>query len=730
MNDQFEEMIGKTPLINDLISDYIDFAMQIPTDCIFKGTCKIKKNSAITRFESFPGKSDTIIINFQKHNSISSAYDIYASIKGFAVSERDLSQSIKELAIIDNKLGNSLEKMTEYLYDNEDELERIHGLMKLTRFNDEYIDLFDAENSDELIKYINSTRFLNIHTYIGEILKIFTGVNYEDQVRSQITTLKQRQKVIMIRSRIYDPKSKLLVNIIVDITSNEQARQKLEESEIRFNKLFEEIPLAISIMRNSRLFRCNQKFLTEHGYNTFSEVVGKHTDEFVAQNNQQILVKNRADRIISKSNKTKKYKINMLRKDGTTYPAVIHAQRINYDGEIFSIGIEVNLTDQIEHEILQKKLMETQRRESLAVLSGGIAHDFNNLLFILSGGLNILKGNPYSDEDLELIDDLLRTTNNASNMIKQLLTYSGQYESSEEIIEITKTIEESNSMYRLAVPKNIIFTTKITIDPSNIAISASDLTQIIMNLLINASDAIGTANGEINLMVTSSALNSRGGKIYRFPDIENMDGKFVKLTIEDTGKGIEEDKIINIFDPFFSTKSSGRGLGLSVVHGIITGANGCIEVESELNRGTSISVYLPISKEITAVINEEENSVKIEPIKVLICDDDIGVQKILSNMINQLNFESRSCDDGIECLKILEVEPDYQLLILDLTMPKMNGYELLRKVMILYPELKILISSGFISKETEIMKNEIIETIQKPYTKDQLERKISSLFEK
>ncbi|MHA2251457.1 MAG: hybrid sensor histidine kinase/response regulator [Candidatus Kariarchaeaceae archaeon] len=735
-NHNFLQLIGLKNVVGRSIDDFIILKGEAftPNEAM-KGSCQIIHQSGVifkATYESYPGAEKTLVINISRADKEESSltFDYFANNKGFAVIERYFGDLFAELRRIEQE--ENIETLAKYIYENTHELDRLHSLIKITQMNDEMLTLFEADNRNELAEHLSTTRSMNFHMYLNETLKLYSesGRHLEQHVKLNIVTVKQNKKVVMIRSRILDPKTNLLVNVYYDITDFERAQLQLEESELRYNRLFEDIPLAISIMRNSHLFRCNQKFLDEHHYSSFKEVQGMHIDEFIDPESRELLIQRRANRLISSNDATNSFRILMKRKDGTLYPAEVHAQRFNYDGELYSMGIEVNLTEQMEQEKLQKQLSESNRMESLAILSGGIAHDFNNLLMVINGGLEILsKTASFDQEDQRLLKDLISSGKKASDLVLQLLTYSGRVSISHEIVDVTKVINSSISMFRLVVSKNVEIQYNLLDIPLAVELSDTDISQIIINFLINASEAIGNRNGEIGIKTELSHVTNQDNFI-RFPDRPLVDQDYVAISVIDNGRGISLDNIYRIFDPFFSTKSGGRGLGLSVILGIIKGVEGFVEVESSPGKGSTFRVLIPLSdKEVsTNEMEEIESNINISG-KVLVCDDEPHVREVLGRMLKEMKLDVVECEDGRECIDRLNQDKDIDLIILDLTMPKMTGEEALRKIREKDRVIPIIISSGYLSEDIiRIESEENIEVLQKPYTLNNLKIKLRKLM--
>ena len=331
----------------------------------------------------------------------------------------------------------------------------------------------------------------------------------------------------------------------------------------------------------------------------------------------------------------------------------------------------------------ERQLQHSQRLESLGVLTGGIAHDFNNLLFAIMGNIDLalLDISPTTDCYIYL-KDAQNASKRASDLTRQMLAYSGKAKFIMENININKFVIEIVQLIRSSISKNIrlnfILTEKIPI----IYADPSQMEQVILNLIINASEAIGPKNGEINIRtgfidVDETFIND--------PNLKEKVkiGQYILLEVEDTGCGMSEDVISHLFEPFFTTKFKGRGLGLSAIRGIIRSHNGGIFVNSMIGRGTIFRLFFPPSHESdTSKILKDEIE-KINPVKnhsktILIVEDEMVLRQLDNNQLQRLGFNVLTASNGEEAIKLLkEKSVMIDLILLDLTMPVMNGEETL-----------------------------------------------------
>jgi PAS domain S-box-containing protein len=367
---------------------------------------------------------------------------------------------------------------------------------------------------------------------------------------------------------------------------------------------------------------------------------------------------------------------------------------------------------------LEKQLLHAQKLESLGVLAGGIAHDFNNLLMAIMGNadLALMRLNPESPA----VDNLKRieqASARAADLAKQMLAYSGKGKFVVEALDISRLVEEMLHMLEVSISKKSILRFNLTSPIPLVEADATQLRQIIMNLVINASEAIGDKSGVI--AITTGCMDCDRGYLRDVWLDENLtDGLYVYLEIADTGCGMDKETLSKLFDPFFTTKFTGRGLGMAAVLGIVRGHKGAIKVYSEQEKGTTFKVLLPASGRPAELFNGAAHADDWQGSgTVLLVDDEETVRGIGTEMLKELGFTVITADDGIEAVTAFKQHPDIVLVILDLTMPHMDGEQCFRELRHLNPDVKVIMSSGFSEFEVtqKFAGKGLAGFIQKPY---------------
>jgi nitrogen-specific signal transduction histidine kinase len=365
----------------------------------------------------------------------------------------------------------------------------------------------------------------------------------------------------------------------------------------------------------------------------------------------------------------------------------------------------------------QEALRQTQKLESLGVLAGGIAHDFNNLLTAVMGNLNLaqLKLDPGSPAE-PYLQSLETTVLRAADLTRQMLAYSGKGRFVVKPLDLSLLVKEITHLLSVSISKKIILRYNLAAELPSVEADATQIQQVIMNLVTNASEAIGDREGTITITTGTRDLDA--------PDLDRLlvgqnlsPGRFVTLEVADTGCGMKPEVLARIFDPFFTTKTSGRGLGLSAMLGILQGHGGGIRIYSEQDKGTVFQVYLRAC-EAHAVTEEAATTASAQRFegRVLLVDDEPELRASIASMLEHLGFQVEVAGDGQEALDRF-TPGQFALVLMDLTMPRLNGSEAFRRMKALDPAVKVILSSGYNEQDAiqEFTGRGLAGFIQKPY---------------
>jgi two-component system, cell cycle sensor histidine kinase and response regulator CckA len=393
-------------------------------------------------------------------------------------------------------------------------------------------------------------------------------------------------------------------------------------------------------------------------------------------------------------------------------------------------GITRDITQRKQTATLEQQLLHAQKLESLGVLAGGIAHDFNNILMVIFGNADLamleLDRESPAFENLRAIQTAAAR---AADLTKQMLAYSGKGKFVTENLDLNQLLKNALHLLQVSISKKSAIRLDLNQEIPQVEGDATQLNQIVMNLVINASEAIGNEGGLITLATSCiecdrTVLND----CTQYFDLE--EGRYVCLEVTDTGCGMDMDTIAKLFDPFFTTKFTGRGLGLSAVLGIIKGHKGAIKVSSNLGMGTTFRILFPASKNAAAEPAPEGHLDGKDGWqgrgRVLLVDDEDMVLSVGVAMLKTLGFTPITASDGREAIDTFKASPDFALVILDLTMPRMDGEQCFREMRQLDSQVKVILASGYNEQEVtrKFAGEGLAGFIQKPYTLSELRSSI------
>ncbi len=536
------------------------------------------------------------------------------------------------------------------------------------------------------------------------------------------------------KSPIFDKRGKVIGlvgsgKIITAIKNLSEDKRRAEKERDIFEKLIGQVRESIVITDlDGNIEFVNPFFEKITGYK-FSEVKGKNPRVLKSEKHDEKFYKNMWNTILEGKvwhdimiNKKKNGEI--YNEDSLIFPLK------GENGEIVNfVAVKRDITEEIK---LKEQLFQSQKMEAMGQLLSGVVHDFNNILTVINGysemGLKSVGKNSKLEKIFKTIND---TGKKAKSLVSHLLAFSRKQVLNKKIVYINEVIENMRKILKSLVGDDIELEFKLGEKIKHIKADSSKIEQIILNLVVNARDAIRESNKEkrkITISTENSIVKSKS-------EGRKIKTEYLLLKIEDSGTGID-DKIINkIFDPFFTTKEKGKGtgLGLSTVYKIVKEHKGFIDVESEIGKGTAFLIYFPIVKDAKDYRDEdktEQQIIKGKGEKILLVEDDPMLLNLQKDLIKELGYVPIIATNGKDALKIFSNWGTIDLVITDLIMPKLRGEDLINKVKEKNPNQKILIVTGSVKQETvnEIKKSEGIDFLEKPYTVSGLSKKIHNLL--
>jgi signal transduction histidine kinase len=416
-----------------------------------------------------------------------------------------------------------------------------------------------------------------------------------------------------------------------------------------------------------------------------------------------------------------------VQSDGTKYPIRIRAFPLpGTDGQPAGfIEVVENITRQKQAEAEQRRLeaqiQHTQKLESLGVLAGGIAHDFNNLLMGILGNAELaMISLPPMAPGRNRIEEIKKAGIRASELTKQMLAYSGRGKFVVEAINLNHLIEEMAHLLQVSISKKVAIQYHFSKQLPLIDADATQIRQVIMNLITNASDAIGDKNGVISLttgvlQIDTPYLNTT----YLSGELPN--GPYVYVEVSDSGCGMDEATRARIFDPFFTTKFTGRGLGLAAVLGIMRGHQGAIKLYSEPGNGTTFKILFPCARSgagVSASLDRLPEESWSASGTILVVDDEEVVRDVAQNMLETFGFQVLTAHNGQAGVELFRQQADEIVaVLLDMTMPQMNGDEAFREMRRIRPGIKVILTSGYNEQDatTHFSGKGLAGFVQKPF---------------
>ena len=519
--------------------------------------------------------------------------------------------------------------------------------------------------------------------------------------------------------------------LMIDISERKRAELALRESEQRLRVAIEAAQLGLwSVSLSASRMQVSSLTCQLFGLNeSIDQISLAEWKELIHPDDRLQAVSELENACTRFSNYESEYRV--VHRDGSVRWIFARGQLFAGDDEspLRVVGVAQDVT--------QRKLAEEADRhrhklESLGILAGGIAHDFNNLLTgILGNASLLLEDAPESSQDSEILSELVNAAERASQLTRQMLAYSGRGKFVIQPTSLSAEIREITALINASIPKHVNL--KLELDGATPLVQAdkSQIQQLVMNLVINAAEAIRPEGGNVRIATYRRTLERETPGFY--PAETLPPAAYAVVEIEDDGQGMSESTRERIFDPFFTTKFTGRGLGLAAALGIVRGHRGGIAVESRLGEGTIFRVYLPAlisAQELSAPAHDNRQALQGSG-TVLVVDDEPVVRGVARNSLRQYGYNVLEAGDGGEALEVFQQnQEDVSLVILDMAMPGMSGADVLKALRAVSPAVRVVASSGYSENEAmERFGDGLSGFLQKPYTGRQLAAKVSSALQ-
>ena len=512
-----------------------------------------------------------------------------------------------------------------------------------------------------------------------------------------------------------------IATIYRDATSEKMAEEALRLSEEKYRAIFSCSSDAIFVhdATTGRLLEVNEAMLRMFGC-TYDEAMTTDPNDF----SEGTSPNSSADSVswIAKARDTGKesFEWRSRRKDGTLFWTEVNLTYTEIGGAGRVIAVVRDLTEKKKQQELSYHVQQVQKLESLGVLAGGIAHDFNNILMTILGNteLALFELSPLSPARNNL-QDIESSSRKAADLCRQLLAYSGKGRFVNEQVDLSELIGEMTNMLQMSIAKKTTLKLDLAEDLPPMVADPTQIRQVLMNLVINGSEALENSDGLVS--ISTGAMQCDPGYLDSLDFAADSEpGVYCYFEVTDNGCGMDKEPLSRIFEPFYTTKFTGRGLGMAAVLGIVRGHRGALKVHSEPGKGTTFKILFPTTNigELPPRTANGENRDWTGTGRILLVDDEPGVLQVTSSMLKKLGFEVLTASNGKEALEIYRREQaEITGVIMDLTMPQMDGTEAFRELRRINDDVIVILASGYNQQElsqAELGKG-LAGFLQKPY---------------
>ncbi len=520
-----------------------------------------------------------------------------------------------------------------------------------------------------------------------------------------------------------DAKPILVGGVAIDITTGRKAEQEAHHRLAELEHLYKTAPVGLGFVDTRlRYVRLNEELAIING-TTVAAHIGRTIREILPPQLADLAILNREVHGATAAQP-------QTERDWLVSYSPVRTE----DGAV--LGVQLIVQDITERKRFDEQLRHTAKLESLGILAGGIAHDFNNLLTGILGNASLAHDAASGESALRrMLQDVIEASERASHLTRQLLAYAGKGRFLVEPLDLSGLVREINPLMRASIAKNVQVRLDLQEPVSLIAADASQMHQLVMNLVINGAEAIPAGeSGAVLIGVSERDLDEQFIRTTAFVVADHIvPGRYVCLAVQDTGAGMDEGTRKRIFDPFFTTKFTGRGLGLAATMGIVRGHRGALTVSSEPGRGSTFQVFLPRTEQpaapkTTATAPDPEQCRGL----VLVIDDEEIVRRTAQMTLERDGYTVLKAEAGLEGLDVFRrFTSEIGVVILDLTMPGLSGEETLVELTKIRADVKVILSSGYDEVETlrRFAGAEPAGFIQKPYTAAALASKVNSVHD-
>ncbi|HKI99726.1 MAG TPA: PAS domain S-box protein [bacterium] len=532
-----------------------------------------------------------------------------------------------------------------------------------------------------------------------------------------------RQHFFTWRAPLHDAAGTVtgVVGAAMDVTPLKRVEEELRASRQLLQTVFDLIPLWVFVKdRERRLVMVNRRFAEDNGRDPEEAVRDRPFFLSPALTAEEMAAYEAMDRrVLEQEEPVELASMPSTLPNGETrrYRTIRMPLRDEHGAVAGIVGISEDVT---ERERVLQAIQQAQKLESLGVLAGGIAHDFNNLLVSVLGYAHLAATELAADSPVQpLVRQIETAGRRAGDLCSQMLAYAGKGSFQISQVRLNDLIREMTELIRVSLSRNIRLQFDFASDLPDVEVDATQLRQVVMNLIINASEAIGERPGAITMRTGVREVDGAlPGQFVADPSLPS--GPYVVLEVTDTGVGMDADTLQRIFDPFYTTKFSGRGLGLAAVLGIVRGHQGALRVTSTPGVGTTFTVLLPLA---TAGAAPEAVAQRPPAFSgggtALVADDEPAIRELARLVLEPLGFQVRAVGDGAAALEAArELGDALRVVILDVTMPGLGSGEVLRRLQASGVQAPVIVMSGHAERDVRERLNglPVSAFLTKPFT--------------
>jgi PAS domain S-box-containing protein len=523
-------------------------------------------------------------------------------------------------------------------------------------------------------------------------LSVKEGIPFDVQLQGYTATRSLKWWRVQGESVFENGKCVKMRGVLQDITDRKQTEEALRKSQTHLRTLLNTLPDLVWLKAPDGVYlACNSRFERFFGAKE-AEITGKTDYDFVDKKLADHF--RQRDEVAMAANKP------CVNEEEIQYADDGHKELLEtiktpmYDTEGRIIGVLGIARDITERKKLEERVLRAQKMESIGNLAGGIAHDFNNILSAVMGYTELALSDVEEKTAMhDYLQEIFHAGQRAKDLVKQILTFSRQTDQERKPVQVKPIAKEALKFLRASLPATIEIRQDIRSD-SLVMADPTQIHQVFMNLCTNAEHAMREKGGVLEVGLRDVDLDEKIAGDH--PELKP--GKFLGLTVTDSGRGIPADLLNRIFDPFFTTKEKGEGtgMGLSVVHGIVGSCGGAITATSEPGAGSTFTVYLPVITRHVKIQPEDKEPVPTGTDRVLFIDDEPALVDIGKQTLESLGYQVTTRTSGMEALELFKARPhDFDLVITDMTMPNMAGDDLARELMQINPKIPIILCTGY-----------------------------------